>query len=119
MAFPPFHRGLAQQKLETTNPRRSATKLLQQGIFLILVREKEGPRSHFQKWGMYLKKWDLSFDPEKYIPSTFLVWVKLPHLPLHCWNDEYLIEIRNTLGKYIDNRNQKPQCFLAPGYMYK
>ena len=37
-----------------------------------------GPR------GMYLNKWDLSFNPEKDIPKAVPVWVKLPHLPLHC-----------------------------------
>ena len=38
--------------------------------------------------GMYLNKWDLYFNPEKDIPKAVPVWVKLPHLPLHCWNDE-------------------------------
>ena len=33
--------------------------------------------------GMYLNKWDLSFDPKKDISKAVLVWVKLPHLPLH------------------------------------
>jgi hypothetical protein len=36
------------------------------------------------------------------IPSTILVWVRLPHLPLHCWNDDVLRSIGNTLGTYID-----------------
>ena len=56
-----------------------------------------GPR------GMYLKKWDLSFDPENHIPSEIPVWVKLSHLPLHCWNDEDMKTIGKYLGKYIDN----------------
>ena len=55
-----------------------------------------GPR------GMYLNKWDLSFDPAKDIPKAMSVCVKLPHLPLHCWNDEDFHAIGNTLGKYID-----------------
>ena len=55
-----------------------------------------GPR------GMYINKWGLAFDPEKYIPKVIPVWVKLPHLPLHCWNDEDFRVIGNTLGKYID-----------------
>ena len=56
-----------------------------------------GPR------GMYLNKWDLSFDLEKDIPSEVSVWIKLLHLPLHCWNDEDMKTIGNYLGKYIDN----------------
>ena len=51
---------------------------------------------------MYLNKWDISFNPEKDIPKAVPVWVKLPHLPLHCWNDEDFKAIGNTLGKYVD-----------------
>ena len=61
--------------------------------------------------GMYLNKWDLSFDPEKDIPKAMLVWVKLPHLPLHCWNDEDFRAIVNTLWKYIDKLEPKAPMF--------
>ena len=64
-----------------------------------------GPR------GMYLNKWDLSFNPEKDIPKVVPVWVKLPHLPLHCWNDEDFRAIGNTLGKYIDKSKPKAPMF--------
>ena len=64
-----------------------------------------GPR------GMYLNKWDLSFNPEKDIPKAVPVWVKLPHLPLHCWNDEDFRAIGNTLGKYIDKSEPKSPMF--------
>ena len=64
-----------------------------------------GPR------GMYLNKWDLSFDPEKDIPSEVSVWVKLLHLPMHCWNDEDLKAIGKSLGKYIDKSEPKPPMF--------
>ena len=60
---------------------------------------------------MYLNKWDLSFDPEKDIPTTVPVWVKLPHLPLLGLNDEDLRAIGNTLGKYIDKSEPKPLMF--------
>jgi hypothetical protein len=36
------------------------------------------------------------------IPSIVLVWVRLPHLPLHCWGDDALKCIRDSLGKGID-----------------
>ena len=61
--------------------------------------------------GMYLNKWDLSFDPEKDIPKAVPVCVKLPHLPLHCWNDEDFRAIGNTLGKYIDKSEPKAPMF--------
>ena len=66
-----------------------------------------GPR------GMYLNKWDLSFNPEKDVPKAIPVWVKLPHLPLHCWNDEDFRAIGNTLGKYVDKSEPKAPMFLS------
>jgi hypothetical protein len=51
---------------------------------------------------MYLNKWTPDFSPENDIPSTVPVWVRLSFLPLHCWNDETLRNIGNSLGKYID-----------------
>ena len=60
-----------------------------------------GPR------GMYLNKWDLFFYYEKYILKVVPVWVKLPHLLLHSWNDEDFRAIGNTLGKYIDKSEHK------------
>ena len=60
-----------------------------QGFFVFLFEKKEDRNLIFRNGpyfmgprGMYLNKWDLSFDPEKYIPFLVLVWVKLPHLPL-------------------------------------
>ena len=35
------------------------------------------------------------------------VWVRLPHLPLHCWNQKSLQIIGNALGKYIDQAVRK------------
>ena len=34
--------------------------------------------------GLYLNKWTLDFDPTQDVPSIVHVWVRLPHLPLHC-----------------------------------
>jgi hypothetical protein len=53
--------------------------------------------------GMYLNKWMSDFSPENDIPSAVPVWVCLPFLPLHCWNDETLRSIGNTLGRFIDH----------------
>jgi hypothetical protein len=52
--------------------------------------------------GMHLNKWTLNFSSENGIPSAVSIWVRLPFLPLHCWNDETLRNIGNSLGKYID-----------------
>ena len=61
--------------------------------------------------GMYLNKWDLSFNPEKDIPKAVTVWVKLHHLPLHYWNDEDFRAIGNTLGKDVDKSEPKAPMF--------
>ena len=59
--------------------------------------------------GIYLNKWNPNFDLNQDVPSTFLVWVGFPHLPLHCWNSESLEAIGNTLGKYIDKAERREQ----------
>ena len=64
-----------------------------------------GPR------GLYLNHWTLSFDPKKDVPSAVSVWVHLPHIPLHYWNDEALQAIGNSLGKYIDKAYPKEPLF--------
>jgi len=52
--------------------------------------------------GMYLNKWTLDVFPENDIPSTILSWVWLLYLPLYQRNDETIMSIKNTLGRYID-----------------
>lgn len=51
--------------------------------------------------GLYLNKWTPNFDPEHDIPNAIPVWVRLPHLPLHCWGDESIHAIGNAVGNYI------------------
>ena len=61
--------------------------------------------------GLYLNRWSLSFDTERDVPSEDPVSVCLPHLPLHCWNNETLQAIGNSLGKYIDKEELKGHLF--------
>lgn len=49
--------------------------------------------------GLYLNRWTPNFCPENDIPKVVPVWVQLPYLPLHCWNDETIQNRGNTLGK--------------------
>ena len=88
------------------------------GYFAFIFEKKEDRDLIFRNGpyfmgpiGMYLNKWDLSFNPEKDIPKAVPVWVKLPHLPLHCWNDEDFRTIGNTLGKYVDKSEPKAPMF--------
>jgi hypothetical protein len=84
------------------------------GFFTFLFEEKEDRDLIFRSGpyfmgarGLYLNRWTLDFNPENDIPSTVLVWVRLPFLPLHCWNEETIKEIGNSLGWYIDNAEPK------------
>ena len=63
--------------------------------------------------GLYLNKWTPNFDPNQDVPSVISVWVRLPHLPLHCWNLRSLEAIGNTLGKYIDRAERRDQYTCA------
>jgi hypothetical protein len=63
--------------------------------------------------GMYLNKWSLKFNLENNIPFVVLVWMRLPHLPLHYWNDETLKCIGNILGRYIDKAYPKEGMFTC------
>jgi hypothetical protein len=63
--------------------------------------------------GLYLNKWTPDFDPAQDVPSAVPVWVRLPHLPLHCWNQKSLHAIGNTLGRYIDQAVRKDQYSCA------
>ena len=63
--------------------------------------------------GLYLNKWTPYFDPTQDVTSVVPIWVRLPHLPLHCWDSDSLEAIRNTLGKYIDRAERKDQYSCA------
>jgi hypothetical protein len=60
---------------------------------------------------MYLKRWSPKFNLENDIPYAIPVWVHLPHLPLHCWSDDALCCIGNTLGKYMDGVEPRENMF--------
>ena len=63
--------------------------------------------------GFCLNKWTSDVDLNQDIPYVVLVWVRLSHLPLHCWNSESLEAIGNTFGKYIDRAERREQFTCA------
>eukprot|EP00253_Pinus_taeda_P013975 PITA_13975 len=63
--------------------------------------------------GPYLNKWIPDFDPVVGVPKAVPVWVRLPNLPVHCWNWDSLMHIENALGKFIDRANSKDQYDCA------
>jgi hypothetical protein len=63
--------------------------------------------------GLYLNRWTPNFDPALEIPKDVPVWVRLPNLPIHCWNSTSLQAIGNGLGHYIDKADPKDQYSCA------
>ena len=63
--------------------------------------------------GLYLNRWTPDFDPNVDVPKEVPVWVRLPNLPIHCWNTEVLEKIGNGLGRYIDKADPKGQYTCA------
>ena len=63
--------------------------------------------------GLYLNRWTPSFDPASEIPKDVPVWVRLPNLPIHCWNTPSLQAIGNGLGRYIDRAEPRDQYSCA------
>eukprot|EP00253_Pinus_taeda_P012689 PITA_12689 len=63
--------------------------------------------------GLYMNKWTPDFDPAIDVPKAVPVWVRLPNLPVHCWNWDSLKHIGNSLGKFIDRASNKDQYNCA------
>jgi len=63
--------------------------------------------------GMYLNRWTPSFDLTVEMPKDVPFRVRLPNLPIHCWNPTSLKEIGNGLEQYIDRVDPKDQYSCA------
>lgn len=89
--------------------------------FFVFIFESEKDRNLIFKnepyfmgpQGLYLNKWLPNFDLVQDVPSAIPVWLRLPHLPLHYWNQKSLQIINNGLGKYIDQAARKDQYSCA------
>ena len=47
-----------------------------------------------------MQHWSPTFNPSTALISTVLVWVRLPNLSLHMWNDPSLHAIGNVMGQF-------------------
>ena len=63
--------------------------------------------------GLYLNRWTPDFDPSVDLPKEVPVWVRLPNLPVHCWNYESLQDIGNGIGKFVDKADNKSSYSCA------
>ena len=66
---------------------------------------------------LYLNRWTRDFDPTVDVPKEVPVWVRLPNLPILCWNFQSLKKIGNGLGRFIDKVNNKAQYTCARIYV--
>jgi hypothetical protein len=87
---------------------------LSSGFFLFEFINKEDKDLIFRNGpyfmgtqGLYLNRWTPDFDPMVELPKEVPVWVRLPNLPVHCWNYEALQKIGNGIGKFIDKADNK------------
>jgi hypothetical protein len=62
--------------------------------------------------GLFLAPWTLEFNPGAEITAA-LVWVRLPHLPLHLWGKRSLEDIGNKLGHFLDSVEPKGDQFIC------
>ena len=62
--------------------------------------------------GLYLNKWTPEYDPKLDVSNDVPVWVRLPHLPLHCWGDDSVRAIGNAIDTFID-RSEPKENMLA------
>ena len=63
--------------------------------------------------GLYLNIWSPNFDPSEEVAIVVLVLVRLPNIPMHCWNRDSLQHTGNALGKFIDQADLKDQYVCA------
>jgi len=68
-----------------------AIRFCGRGYYTFLFESKEDKNLIFRNGPyfmdtrrLYLNRWTPDFDPEMDIPNALPVWVRLPHLPLHC-----------------------------------
>ena len=62
--------------------------------------------------GLFLALWTLGFNPQVVITPA-LIWVRLPHLPLHLWGKISLEDVGNKLGRYLDSADPKGGQFTC------
>lgn len=93
---------------------------LGRGFFLFEFSSKDDKELIFRNGpyfmgpqGLYLNKSTPNFDPAVDVPKSVSIWVRLPNLPVHCWNWDSLKHIGNALGKFIDRAKSKDQYDCA------
>jgi hypothetical protein len=59
------------------------------------------PSGSLEAAALMLKRWRLAFNPDTDYFQLRHLWVLLPGLPLHFWNEEAFRAIGNSLGKLI------------------
>ena len=76
------------------------------GYFVVRIANEEETDTVLSSGPHYLlrrpvivKPWDPDFNFKEEILTTIPLWVKLPNLPLNCWNSVVLSKIGSSLGR--------------------
>jgi hypothetical protein len=119
----PLPKSIENWVVKNWNPlikNKVTSYFLGRGYFLFEFNTKEDKDLIFRNGpyfmgpqGLYLNKWTPDFDPAVDVPTTVPVWVRLPNLPVHCWNWDSLKHIGDALGKFIDRANNNDQYDCA------
>lgn len=103
-----------ERNWNATTQGKIAIRFYVRGYYTFLFETKEDRDLIFRNGpyfmdsiGLYLNRWMPDFHPEMDVPNAVPVWVRLPHLPLHCWGDESEKAIGIAAGKYIEGCKPK------------
>ena len=77
------------------------------GFFVINFDNQEDRSTIVEVWpwfwsslGLLMQHWSPNFNPTTAFISTVPIWVRLPNLSLHLWNDPSLRMIRNAIVQF-------------------
>ncbi|GLJ32128.1 hypothetical protein SUGI_0646940 [Cryptomeria japonica] len=102
--------------------KRTVTKFIAKGFFLVLFEEKEERiraltnRNWFIKsHAVYIQPWMPHFDPALLAIYSEPVWIRLSNLPIEYWSEELWEKIGKTLGTLLetDYDDEKDICKCA------
>jgi hypothetical protein len=88
------------------------------GFYVFLFENKEHMdlifrnRPYFYRTkSIYLNRWTPNFNPKNDLPYAIPIWVRLSHIPVHCWNGDAFRSIRIYMGNYIDKVEPRDEMF--------
>ncbi|KAL0921225.1 hypothetical protein M5K25_008278 [Dendrobium thyrsiflorum] len=104
----PFHIIATELRQQWVHLGQFHLTILGKGWVLCTFRSSEAMESILTRGPWYvnghiigLDKWSPNFSPSSMKGLSSPVWIKMPHLPLHCWDEENVTRIASKVGKPI------------------